>query len=697
MAEVKSITYKVEIDGTEVTKELKSIEDYSKRLVNLKEDFEKQPIGSDKYKKLQQEIKKTEKGLRVAETANEGFLDSMASTPGIIGVVGQSLKGVGDTFSTMKGKALQFASAVGGKATGGLKLFKVALASTGIGLLVVALGSLISYFTQTEKGTRVIKVAMEAMGIVVGNIVGYFAELGEKMVSAFSNPKQALLDLGNAIKENIVNRVMGLLELLPMMGKAISLAFSGEFSEAAKVAGDAIGKVVLGVENVTDKVTDMVTTLVDETVKAVKAGDNIVGLERKIRDAQQALVVRNAVLKKQLEEQRKIVDDTTRSYDERKTALEQVEKLNNERANNIVKEASLTEQLLKQQIKLESNYEARETLETELANATAARITAEQEASVIKLEAGQKGREIDEGELARKMAINDMIKQNNLSEIEGAYSKQEAELQIARDTAEEQLRILKATEEEKLLIKMFYDGLEAELEAEKQAKIKEILDVKELTKEEKDILAIETKREKDLTDLEDLGATEEQKKQVITKAEGDIVKVKEASAKASQKIKEIELNNNLNAAKGALSSIASALGEQSAVGKAAAIASTTIDTYQAAVAAYKSVVGVPIVGPGLAIAAAAAAVAGGIANVKKIISTKTPGGKGGGGAPPTAIPFRGGGVVGQTADTQPDLNFNTQQATSDITDVQPVRAFVVSNDVSNQQQLDRQAQSRSTL
>jgi hypothetical protein len=77
-------------------------------------------------------------------------------------------------------------------------------------------------------------------------------------------------------------------------------------------------------------------------------------------------------------------------------------------------------------------------------------------------------------------------------------------------------------------------------------------------------------------------------------------------------------------------------GENTAIGKAAAIAETTINTYRSATAAYAALAGVPVVGPILGVAAAGAAVAAGIASVKKIIEVKVPGG-GGGGSVPTAI------------------------------------------------------------
>lgn len=62
------------------------------------------------------------------------------------------------------------------------------------------------------------------------------------------------------------------------------------------------------------------------------------------------------------------------------------------------------------------------------------------------------------------------------------------------------------------------------------------------------------------------------------------------------------------------------------VGKAAAIAQTIIDTYAAAMASYKALAGIPIIGPALGAAAAAAAVVTGMARVSAIRSTEFNGG-----------------------------------------------------------------------
>lgn len=74
------------------------------------------------------------------------------------------------------------------------------------------------------------------------------------------------------------------------------------------------------------------------------------------------------------------------------------------------------------------------------------------------------------------------------------------------------------------------------------------------------------------------------------------------------------------------SALKNALGEGSALYKAAAITQTIIETYKGATAAYASLATIPIVGPGLGIAAAAAITASGLANVQRIRAAREQGG-----------------------------------------------------------------------
>lgn len=91
-----------------------------------------------------------------------------------------------------------------------------------------------------------------------------------------------------------------------------------------------------------------------------------------------------------------------------------------------------------------------------------------------------------------------------------------------------------------------------------------------------------------------------------------------------------------------------------AIGKAAAIAQATISTYDAANKAYAALAGIPIIGPGLGIAAASAAVVAGLANVANIAGVGFSGGgyTGSGGVNDPAGTVHKGEVVWSQKDIQ---------------------------------------------
>lgn len=108
------------------------------------------------------------------------------------------------------------------------------------------------------------------------------------------------------------------------------------------------------------------------------------------------------------------------------------------------------------------------------------------------------------------------------------------------------------------------------------------------------------------------------------KTGADTQLIKEKYAEYDKLIEEQKNTNKLQLASQTFGNLATIFGEESKAGKAMAIAQTTIDTYQSAVSAFKSLSGIPIVGPVLGGIAAAAAVASGFAAVKKITATKQP-------------------------------------------------------------------------
>jgi hypothetical protein len=133
--------------------------------------------------------------------------------------------------------------------------------------------------------------------------------------------------------------------------------------------------------------------------------------------------------------------------------------------------------------------------------------------------------------------------------------------------------------------------------------------------------------------IEKLAINEEDKKKLS-------LKVADKYAKAEIAIEKAKTQAKLSLAADFAGNIATIAGEGTEIGKAAAVAQTTISTYQAATGAYASLASIPYVGPVLGAAAAAAAVVSGLANVKQIlaVSTDMTGGASGGGAATTSSP-----------------------------------------------------------
>jgi|21_taG_2_1085346.scaffolds.fasta_scaffold04358_3 hypothetical protein len=66
------------------------------------------------------------------------------------------------------------------------KTLKGAIAATGIGLLVIALGSLVAFFTKTQKGADMLSEVMAGLGAAVDVIVDRISGFGESIMKFFS-------------------------------------------------------------------------------------------------------------------------------------------------------------------------------------------------------------------------------------------------------------------------------------------------------------------------------------------------------------------------------------------------------------------------------------------------------------------------------------------------------------------------------
>jgi len=233
-----------------------------------------------------------------------------------------------------------------------------------------------------------------------------------------------------------------------------------------------------------------------------------------------------------------------------------------------------------------------------------------------------------------------------------------------------------------------FDAEQIDGELQKLIKLKEVIAEEKVIEEQRlqdqiDRLAIGTQARQDaeqqLFDFRQQKEfeTEELNKQIATQK--DIDNKKEVADKklVEEQKKQITVD--------ALGAVAGILGENSRVGKAAAIAQAVINSYLGFTDVLKTPTTIPepfgSIQKGIS---AAAILSSGLATVKKITQTKTPGG---GGSSANVSTPRGAAapafnVVGASPENQ------LAQAIGQQTK-QPTRAYVVSDDVTNAQALDR--------
>lgn len=125
----------------------------------------------------------------------------------------------------------------------GAKMLNTALGPIGIiiGVVALAVKALMSYFTNTTEGAQKFAKIMGFIQGIAGFLSDAFTKLGEMIVWAFENPKEAIKQLWEAIKQNLWNRWEGLVnyfknsfELIKngLMGTA--MAIKGLFDDEAK-------------------------------------------------------------------------------------------------------------------------------------------------------------------------------------------------------------------------------------------------------------------------------------------------------------------------------------------------------------------------------------------------------------------------------------------------------------------------------
>ncbi len=344
----------------------------------------------------------------------------------------------------------------------------------------------------------------------------------------------------------------------------------------------------------------------------------------------------------------------------------------------VARELSFNEEILKSQDKVNKKITKSQF------------VRLEQEEELQKKLARIKFNEYKERELARANAIKDpkdrkkAIEKANEAIARSQTSLSQYEIQLTKETYNKKTQII-----EDALLKQFH--LAVQLNAKERETILSF-EASMATNELDKIDAEKRLEEEKLTNK--LNALEIEKQKRIENGElyGDILTKEQQAVNASErqktKFKEKEEKTKLAIANQVSQAIIGIAGEGSAVGKAVAVAMAIMNTKEAITAA----LGAKPYGP-WNIAQAVATGVFGMQQVREIMSTKLPVGA-----------DAGTGSAGASMSVSaPDFNVVGQGAGSQLAGVvgarfgEPIKAYVLSSDVSSAQELDRKIDSTATI
>jgi hypothetical protein len=189
----------------------------------------------------------------VADTgqAEKGINDVTDSTKKLdkeVGDVNESTNQLTGSLDKMTGGAVSgFKNFAGGlkKVILGFKTLKGAIAATGIGLLIIAIGAVTSAFTSSEEGQNKFAKAMNVIGTITNVLIDRLASLGSLIIDIFTKPKEVLKDFAGAVKQYVTDQITLITDGLGLLGSAIKKAFSGDFSGALEDAAEGANKLLV--------------------------------------------------------------------------------------------------------------------------------------------------------------------------------------------------------------------------------------------------------------------------------------------------------------------------------------------------------------------------------------------------------------------------------------------------------------------
>lgn len=560
-------------------------------------------------------------------------------------------KQIEDTDKTAKKSEKGFTSL-----SKGIKGIGTAFKAAGIGAVVALFGALAAALSKNQQ-------VMDTVAVVTGTISQVFTEIGNVLVNVYNSVSSTTenFDALGRVVSNVFKIAIAPFKLA-IDGLALGfynaqLAWEQSFlgsgdtekiealnskidetklslAETVVGVGEAGAAIATDFTEAVSEVTNIGSQVVEglSQISVTAIAENVKANEQLKKSAAEARIVNQGLIEeydRQAEQQRQLRDDDLKSIDERIAANNKLKETLIEQEKSMLANADLMIQQAEAQFELSGLEEDRLAL----------------------LEAQNEKKAIE-------------------AQIEGFMSEQKSNA-VALD--KEKLELTQSQKQATAEMQKAERDFNAEMELSEVARIQKMIEN----------LEIEKKIEKER--LEAKVASFAAGTQAQQDAQNELDAFLGESARSQVKLEKDLGEAKMQQTKKALGDLATIVGKNSKFGKAIAIAQAIQDTYAGADKALAQ-------GGIFGFIGAAAVIATGIANVKKIASTKPP-------QPPAGIGARASGDVTPAipAATTPSLppQFSTVGATGTnqlaelLGNQPPPRAFVVSGDVSTAQELDR--------
>ena len=619
------------------------------------------------------------------------------------------------------------------------KLLGTAIKATGIGLIVAGIAKLIEKLTENKKIAEALEVAFAGLGVVLNTIVDALTPLADFIFDAFSEPQAAvdtlrtkLVQLGdylgtllktgfNPIQTGLLNLKRGFLEAA-VSTKEFFGADATELKQSIREVDDELAN--LAKEQLENKDTlkapfeaaqSALQEYVNSTKTAIAASTDLTQRQQALRDAQRELNIATAESAAEVEELKRQSDDQTLSIEQRIEAATRAAEINQKFADENVALAQKNAALIREEIALQGESEERLNA---LADAQIEAAAAAQASSTIQTELQNKLFGLNQEAIAQEQEIAALRREFVNENLEGV----EAERQAVRDQYQDRiaaLALLKISEEQRTQLEVeAAQSRDAQLLAIEEATRQEQLDILQGYVDEANAYLAEQEGPDRASELEAVRQSYAERIALAQSLGQDTLVFTEAQRQAeleiNKKYDELEIEARkqrqqatLDVAKQSLDALAAI--NQAFTGeseeeqkkgfersKKIQTAQALISTYESAVQAFKSLAGIPVVGPALGTAAATAATAAGLANVKQIQSQQYQSAGGGGGG----SSYSSAGTAGQAAQaaqqtpTAPVLDLGFLGAGSEQ---QVIETYVISENVTNAQQANKKIQDQATL